>query len=272
MRVTAYDDPRAFRDAVTPFLLADEAQHNLILGLVTTLCDGRAYGPEPPVLLAVTDGAEVLGAAVMTPPYKLVVTDLPETAVASVAEQVGGKTPGLLGSPRAVNALAAAFGGAWSRERREGIYRLSQVTMPDAAPGTPRPATLDDEPLVSAWLNAFGAEVGLPIDAALARQRLEAGLVHLWVDGPVMSLAGQGALTPHGVRIGPVYTPPESRGRGYASNLVAHLSQQMLDRGRDYCFLYTDLDNPTSNHVYLTIGYEFVTEHLTLRREPAAPG
>jgi predicted GNAT family acetyltransferase len=57
-----------------------------------------------------------------------------------------------------------------------------------------------------------------------------------------------------------VYTPPELRGRGYASALVAALSEQMVERGRRFCFLYTDLANPTANAIYVRIGYEQVAE------------
>ena len=63
-----------------------------------------------------------------------------------------------------------------------------------------------------------------------------------------------------GIRIGPVYTPPALRGRGYASACVARLSQDKLDEGRTFCFLYTDLSNPTSNHIYQEIGYEPVCD------------
>jgi predicted GNAT family acetyltransferase len=62
------------------------------------------------------------------------------------------------------------------------------------------------------------------------------------------------------VRIGPVYTPPEARNRGYASALVAAISQAQLDAGRRFCFLFTDLANPTANHIYQAIGYEPVRD------------
>ena len=75
-----------------------------------------------------------------------------------------------------------------------------------------------------------------------------------------MSLTGVGGLTPHGIRVGPVYTPPELRGRGYASNLVAAASQAALDDGRRALFLFTDLANPTSNRIYQAIGYEPVRD------------
>ena len=75
-----------------------------------------------------------------------------------------------------------------------------------------------------------------------------------------MSLAGAGGLTPNGIRVGPVYTPPELRGRGYASNLVAGVSQLQLDAGRTFVFLFTDLANPTANQIYQEIGYEPVND------------
>ncbi|HJW22008.1 MAG TPA: GNAT family N-acetyltransferase, partial [Candidatus Limnocylindrales bacterium] len=69
-----------------------------------------------------------------------------------------------------------------------------------------------------------------------------------------------GGLTPNGIRVGPVYTPPELRGRGYASNLVAGVSQLQLDAGRTFVFLFTDLANPTANKIYQEIGYEPVND------------
>jgi predicted GNAT family acetyltransferase len=92
-----------------------------------------------------------------------------------------------------------------------------------------------------------------------------AGILLWEEDGEPVSLAGWGGPTPNGVRVGPVYTPPELRGRGYATALTAELSQRLLDGrlfegGRRFCFLYTDLANPTSNAIYERIGYRRVAE------------
>ncbi|MBA2569295.1 MAG: GNAT family N-acetyltransferase [Actinobacteria bacterium] len=73
-------------------------------------------------------------------------------------------------------------------------------------------------------------------------------------------MTGFGGPTPNGIRIGPVYTPPELRGRGYASALVAKLSSSLLAGGRRFCFLYTDLANPASNKIYERLGYVRVCE------------
>src|SRR6478735_1448343 len=75
------------------------------------------------------------------------------------------------------------------------------------------------------------------------------------VVGATVSMGGYGGSTPNGGRIGPIYTPPELRRRGYASALTAELTQMLLDRGRRFCFLFTDLANPTSNSIYQQIGY-----------------
>lgn len=52
-----------------------------------------------------------------------------------------------------------------------------------------------------------------------------------------------------------VYTQKEERGKGYAYNLIYRISKKALDEGTEYCVLYTDDENPISNHVYEKIGY-----------------
>lgn len=67
-----------------------------------------------------------------------------------------------------------------------------------------------------------------------------------------------------------MYTPPERRGRGYASNNVAAASQAQLDSGLRFLFLYTDLSNPTSNRIYRDIGYQPVCDVDEYRFEDPA--
>jgi len=86
------------------------------------------------------------------------------------------------------------------------------------------------------------------------------GGIVVWEEGEPVSLAGFGGPTPNGIRIGPVYTPPGLRRRGYASALTAALTQQLLDGGRRFCFLFTDLANETSNSIYQRIGYRPVSD------------
>ena len=127
-------------------------------------------------------------------------------------------------------------------------------------------ATPADRDIVLAWTEgfmreAFGqvdlAEVAADVDRWIARR---GRTIYLWEDGEPVSLCGVGGVTPNGIRIGPVYTPPDLRGRGYASALVAAISEAELDAGRRFCFLFTDKANPTANHIYQAIGYEPVRD------------
>ena len=130
-----------------------------------------------------------------------------------------------------------------------------------------RLADAGDRDLLVEWFDAFVAE-SIPEDAphqepanAVDRRLASSGGgFAMWDDGELVSMSSFGGETPHGIRIGPIYTPPALRRRGYASALVAELSQSLLDRGREYCFLYTDLGNPTSNRIYMDVGYELVCE------------
>jgi hypothetical protein len=122
----------------------------------------------------------------------------------------------------------------------------------------------DDRDLVVDWFAAF-ADEALPPSAPrvpdeLVDGRIAQGGVFLWDDTGPVSLAVVGSRTPRGARVGPVYTPPERRGRGYASACVAGASQAQLDAGLTFVFLFTDLANPTANHIYQEIGYQPVRD------------
>jgi uncharacterized protein len=275
MEAVRLDDASAFLAAADPLLLADEARHNLILGVAGNVRDG-VYDDFR--LWLVRDGAGVAAAAVQTPPYNLILARprSPQALGALSRALAGVQLPGLVGAePEAVE-----FAQLWSRQTgarprtnmRQGIYALERVEPLPTVPGSVRVATQDDRQLAERWCIAFGHEVlhagGPDSVAAMVNHRLSsptAGLV-LWEnDGEPVSLAGWGGPTPNGIRVGPVYTPPALRGLGYATALTAELSRRLLDGrlfagGRRSCFLYTDLANATSNAIYERIGYRRVAE------------
>jgi predicted GNAT family acetyltransferase len=181
--------------------------------------------------------------------------------------------------------LWAANAGARARTHmRQGVYALEQVEPTTPAAGSPRAATAEDRELVLRWWLAFGDEVlheggpGRESAATMVDHRLASAAagIMLWEDeGEPVSFAGWGGRTPNGIRVGPVYTPPELRGRGYATAVTADLSQGLLDGrlfdgGRRFCSLYTDLANPTSNAIYERIGYRRVAESAEVLFERSA--
>ncbi len=272
------DDAAAFLAEADELLLADEARHNLILGIAGTVRDAPDLYPLRNFWLA-RHGGQVVGAAMRTPPYNLILArpSLP-AALEALAVAVTEELPGVVGcvpeSEEFAELWAAQAGIRARTHMRQGVYALERVEPLPTVPGSPRVATADDRELALRWWIAFGDEVlheggpgrenaGAMIDHRLASPRSG---IFLWEDdGEPVSLAGWGGPTPNGIRVGPVYTPPELRGRGYATAVTAELSQRLLDGrlfegGRRFCFLYTDLANPTSNAIYERIGYRRAAE------------
>ena len=89
---------------------------------------------------------------------------------------------------------------------------------------------------------------------------LEKGYYFLEKEGKIVSQAVFGRTLLKGKCISGVYTPKDEREKGYAYDLVYTLSKKSLDEGAEYCVLYTDAENPISNHIYEKIGYVKRTE------------
>jgi len=277
LSVDRHHDAGPFLGRVGGFLGRREAEHNLLFGILDSLRRDASISDGPPLLADVREGDDIVAVAIRTPPRNLVLSecDVPAAVDALVDDLVaaGDALPGALGPVEAIRQFAGrwtvATGQPHRRQFSERAFRLTRVIPPPPSPGEMRLAVAADFRLLVDWLLAFTAEAlpeedNDPVDAGRAVSRwLYEGFkrAYLWeVDGRPVSLAGVGGRTPHGTRVGPVYTPPEHRRRGFAGALVAAASQAQLDEGLEFCFLFTDLANPTSNHVYQAIGYEPVTD------------
>ena len=273
MNVAYLDDPATFLTAAGPLLLRDEARHNLMLGVAATARDSPQLYPDYRAWLVLDENAPT-AAATRTRPHALVLAaPRSDRALLALVDAIDDEPPSVVGAQPEVEQFAAAWGARVDAiphlVRAQGIYALERLAPVPEARGQMRAQGPDDTELLVEWVRAFEAEALHELDDDEARARRvvahrltadRAGIV-LWEDGgrPVC-MAGYGGETPNGIRIGPVYTPPDLRGRGYATSLAAQLSQQLLDGGRRFCFLYTDLANPTSNAIYERIGYRRVCE------------
>jgi predicted GNAT family acetyltransferase len=286
-RVQRYETAPAFLAAAGDFLGRREAEHNLMFGIASNLTADPGLSAGPPLLATVSQRGAVVAAALMTPPWNIVLscTDRPEAWAALVKDLVAKDT--VVHGVTAPVESAAAFASQWTavhdvvpeRAMAERIYRLERVIPPTAVSGGMRLGTTFDRDLLVSWVNAFLVEALEPRNpeeaAVLVDRSFRAGTRtwYLWEDGgrPV-SVAATGGPTPHGIRVGPVYTPPEVRGHGYASAVTAAASQAELDKGRTFVFLFTDLENPTSNRIYQQIGYEPVidVDQIAFRGKAAA--
>ena len=266
-----------FVDSVGSFLEEREAENNLLFGICSMIRTApQLFVDEPPAFASVVDrNGRVAAASLRTPPWNQVlswVDDL-DAVVALVDHLRRRNLPGMVGPKAAAARFAAAWTDATGQTARvqmaERIFRLERVIAPERpAAGAWRIVEARDRDLIARWLVAFHDEatpetppIADPTGVADRLVNRVGRIGYVWEDGgDVVSLVGAGGETPHGIRIGPVYTPPDRRGRGYASALTAAASQDQLDRGRQFVFLFTDLANPTSNKIYQAIGYEAVCD------------
>jgi predicted GNAT family acetyltransferase len=282
MEFAAEETPGRFLERARPLLLSDEARHNLILGITGTLVEHPDAYRAAYLWLVEHDG-EAVCAGLMTPPFNAVVSaEREEGSVTVLAHGVHARSisrPGVTGalpeSERFAQAWTRETSARASRHMTQGIYSLTQVRPVSAPSGRPRRAESADRKLLLGWVGAFLDETAVLADREHMERMVDRRLtaadegLWLWEDDRPVSMAGFGGATPNGIRIGPVFTPPELRGRGYATALVATLSEWLLRRGRRFCFLYTDLANPTANEIYRRIGYQHVCDSADLRFEAA---
>lgn len=229
-----------------------------------------AFGPDTPLYAYHVDPttAQIAAAALRTPPWPLLATGFGDPDLAAELVQrwteLDPAVPGVSAEP----ATARAISTAWSRrtggfahcEFVEAMHLLERVIPPERpAPGRLRSACAEDRDLLVRWDREFAIETRIGtgehaermVDLRAAEERQV-----VWEDeGQPVSTVGFNLEVAGTVRVGPVYTPPQLRGRGYATTAVAATSQMLLDRGSRRCMLFTDLANPTSNHIYASVGY-----------------
>jgi predicted GNAT family acetyltransferase len=260
-----------------PALEANEAANNLMYGLALRLQRAPERIKIPPYFAVVRRKRGLQVAALMTPPHNLVVFSSDDDysgeafdLVARNLRQNNWPVPGVLGPREA----ALAFARVWQQlsnqpyemSMHERVYELRKVILPPQPAGRMRLAEMADLEIVAQWIFAFYVEAlpdelhSLTEAREAAETRIRDQEFYLWDDGQPVAMAGRTRPTPNGCCIGPVYTPPELRGHGYATALTAGLSQVLLDSGKQFTALFTNLSNPISNSIYQKIGYRPVCD------------
>ncbi len=220
-----------------------------------------------------------------TPPHPMFVLPMADEAALALAraihergEAVGGLNGSLPAAEVMAGELARLQGDAVEVAQHTRLFELGELVPPTGVPGSLRTATHDDFDLAKEWVDRFMYDADVQagrdpaahgreeIDPEDLRRRIEQGTYWFWLDeaGERVHLTGANPPAFGVARIGPVYTPPEQRRKGYAGAAVAEVSQIFLDAGARVC-LYTDQANPTSNGIYQAIGYRPVVDQVNLR-------
>jgi len=264
--VARHADPIAFLAAAAPVLARDEALASSYVAFANGLLRNPPAETETVYLATYAGG----GAAVMRGTGSLWVGASDTAAALAFADDVHAfcagpvaTLQGVVGIQSACDAFAQRWRALTGRAHQLRVklrnHKLMRVETVPRPSGAARRATADDIDWVGAAQHDFIMEVQLPDDAARLRslipRRIEQGQIWIWDDAGAVAFAGWTDAPPDAARIAPVYTPPQVRGHGYATALVAELSQALLDQGRAKLFLITDLANPVSNSIYAKIGY-----------------
>lgn len=271
MEVRHFADAQAALVQVAAPLGAAGAEGELSLGLLRRLVDTPdAFGSEVTMIAGERSG-RLEAFVLMTGDHPVQVTGFAEPAeirfgdLVSAVLEAGRRPTGVNGARHVSVPFALAWrdvAGARVAVRRDlHAFELRVVHRPATPAGSFRHAADGDVALLERWAVAFAEAIDEPMSPAEASQRVARLLRNddlvVWErDGEVVSMAAVVRRTPWSSSVAFVYTPPALRGQGFASAVVAELSQRELDAGQSWCSLFTDAANPISNHIYTEIGYE----------------
>lgn len=257
-------------------MLIHESENNLLLGLADSISKAKRPFDNPLFLACKNKQGEVMAQALRTNLERpLAITRLSELDIellchylilnkVTLSGVVGPKNSSIAFNQRwcELNSLQSSIG------MEQGIYELTNVIPPKQVAGSLHKISEKDQEIVLPMIEGFVVDC-FPDDLnpqKTAMQSWELQIknrsLYVWKnpEEQIVSMACSSRESKNAACISLVYTPPHLRGKGYASQTVAALSQMILDKGKLKCNLFTDLKNPTSNSIYQKIGYHWVSE------------
>lgn len=258
-------------------LLENESINNLILGLTDSIIR-NLRGSDNPLFFTILRDNTIVGQAIRTHGDKPVaisrMDESSQTELASTLADLNLDLSGIVGPKESCSILADIWCKLKNIEStigmHQGIYELINVIKPDLDGGEMLVATEEHRSIVSSYtlgfINDCFPDEKEPVERAneMAERHIKNGTIYLWKNsnGEIVSMASKNRESKNAATVSLVYTPKELRGKGYASCIVAQLSEKLLADGKSKCNLFTDLKNPTSNSIYQKIGYRFLGESM----------
>ena len=268
MKLKRFDDINKFLQTTKPILLENEVENNLILGVSLHIKSNPEKYKEK-YLTVISQGNDILAISICTPPFKLLFWGKAEQCKNEMELLVDDilhsklEMSGVLclshHALQLVEIWQERIGEPFRTGMSERIYKLDKVIFPKTKLGGMRLANHQDLELVCMWMQEFQNEA-VPDNPMtdfeeFAKKKIDNEDIMIWEDDEPVSLASRARQTINGISINLVYTPMQFRKKGYATALVAHLCQKLLNEGWKFCTLFTDLSNPTSNSIYQKVGF-----------------
>ncbi|KRF13497.1 GNAT family N-acetyltransferase [Paenibacillus sp. Soil787] len=277
IRLLKYDDLTVFKKDIISYLVQNEAENNLVLGVLQSLSEKD----EIPFFMATVLKDNELGLVLLQTKPNQIILSKPVSFTSKEIQVIGEKLinaiqviPGFIGEKKLTIELAAYISNVKGIQANvlmeQIIYKLEKIKKEPHTNGKIRSVIENDHHIIKEWLYQFCNETNQPIsleeaDKRAARMIDKGNLVAWEVNGELVSMAASIRPTPNNITISYVYTPISERKMGYASDCVSAFTQILLDRGYKTTSLYTNLNNPTSNKIYIQIGYEPIMDSIVIQ-------
>jgi predicted GNAT family acetyltransferase len=277
IRLVKYDDHSLFKKDVSSFLVQYEAENNLVLGVLQALSENDET---PRCMVTVMKDNDIGLVLLQTKPNQIVLSksvSFTSKEIQVIAEELINaiqEIPGFIGEKKLTSELAMYISNVNGIQASvlmdQRIYKLEKIKKKPISNGNIRSAIESDKHIIKEWVYQFCNETNQPISLEEADTRaarmINKGNLGVWeVNGEMVSMAASIRPTPTNITISYVYTPISERQKGYATDCVSAFTQILLDRGYKTTSLYTDLNNPTSNKIYVQIGYEPIMDSIVIQ-------
>jgi len=284
MKAELIESVDEFITATAGYRAADPLRTNVIGSVSLAVAGGDRTYVDYHWWIVRDDDGDVVGIAMHTNPFNMMVSSMPKEASRVLGRSVGrvdDALPGITGPKEVIDAFVEGYVESKSpgsarilvELRRDLLYELQELIEPDVE-GFGRPARDEETETLARMLVQFADEAAVQsLSLAEARnttvRKLKDGSLFCWdVQGATVAIAGHAPIVVTDSivigRVGPVYTPPAFRRRGYGSAVTAHVSRHLIEKGARV-MLFTDSSNPTSNAIYQEIGYRLVDELVEMR-------
>lgn len=276
IKLITYKDFIVFQKEVIPFLKQNEAEHSLLLGIISSLSE---KDKKPLVMATVVRDGRTTAVFFQNNPLQIIVAKegafIPRE-IHEIAAQLHTSfldIPGLIGEKKFTMRLAEYLADIRVVKAKvhmnQRLYKLEKIKKPARKTGTLRKVNESDIDQITDWIYQFCIEINQPLTLKEAKEKANAtvknGNLVVWeVDGEFVSMANAGRPTESNITINFVYTPISQRNKGYASDCVSELTKSMLEQGYKSTTLYTDLGNPISNKIYKEIGYQPIMDSIVI--------
>lgn len=278
MKLVKHDNVQDFLIKNEELLLKKESFHNLILGLAYSIRD-KKIEPTGPLYYSILDENNIAIAAALRShsDRPFIVTEMLPTDVDLLIKDLSENKINL----KAVvgeEVTATYFKDVWTRLNQLnfkinihlGVYECFEVVFPKLILGELIEASIEHKEILMDYMTGFQRDCFPEVvpDSEHTKTLMErfldnkSAFLLLSPDKELVSMAANTRSTINGGTISLVYTPPHLRGKGLASSTVALLAHKIMNDGKKFANLFTDLANPTSNSIYQKIGFLKIGQNI----------